>query len=782
MNIKNVLQNLDKLFSENKIDMVENFLSSSLEQAIKENDTSSVITILNELIGFYRDIGKYDMAILYSKKVIILMKNIGLEDTIHYATTLLNVANAYRASGLFEQSLEYYQQTESIYAKLLDKKDFLYASFYNNLSLLYQEMKDYDLSCICLKKALYIAKGYPDAKIEVATTYTNLASSLVKLNKQNEAKSALDKALEIFESFENKDYHYSATLSTMGDLYVLNGDFEKAILYYEKSLTELYTHTGVTPSYMRVMSNMQSCYRKLGKENKIKGLNLSKSFYEKYGKPMIEKLFPNYVDKIAVGLVGEGSECFGFDDEYSTDHDFGIGFYLWVSQETYNEIGEKLQKAYDELPKIYKGFVNNPTKQAKKRKGVRVIEDFYNDIIGTIPKTDKQWFEISEPFLATATNGEVFVDKEGIFTNIRNSIAYYPKEIYMVKLSQELVNASQTGQYNYARMMGRGDYSTARIILNRFIQYTMDILYMLNKKYIPYYKWQYKGLKNLTILKPVVNKLEYLINLECQKEKWIGLENLNSFGRININDNAVKTIEEIAELIVEELNNQGLTNINDKYLELQGESIMNKYTTSENKKNLIKSLIALEWEQFDKVENIGGRADCQNDFETFSIMRKSQYLTWSEDMIESYINDFNNAISVGRNLISEKYARMMESTSPQEYEKIKAKLPIIEDKTKAIISQIIEIQVVMMENLAEKYPKLASNARSIHSSEDSMFNTSYETYLKGELSTYSPDTLVLYARFIADIANSGKNLAELTMLNTVKLYGYSSLDDAEQKI
>ncbi len=776
MDIKDTLKKLDILFSENKIDMVEGFLSKSLEQAIKEDDTSSVITIVNELIGFYRDTGKYDMAVLYSQKIINLMKNIGLENTIHYATTLLNVANAYRASGILEQSLEYYKQTETIYKNLLDKNDFLFASFYNNKSLLYQELGDYEQSCVCLRKALEIAETYPDAIIEVATTYTNLASSLIKLNKSQEAKNCLDKSIKIFESFENKDYHYSAALSAMGDFYFLKGEYENAILYYEKSLTELYNHTGLTHSYMRVMSNMQLCYKKLNRESEIKGLNLSKSFYLEYGKPMIESKFPEYVNKIAVGLVGEGSECFGFDDLYSSDHDFGVGFCLWVSKETYNHIGTALQNEYDNLPKIYKGFINNSSKNINSRKGVIVIDDFYNRILGEIPKTFEQWLYIDEWKLATATNGEIFFDNEGIFTKIRNSILYYPKEIYIIRLSQELVKMAQSGQYNYSRMMGRCDYFTAKIALNKFIEHTINVIYLLNKKYAPYYKWQREGIKKLTILTDIVEKLEYLLNAESQKENWIGVENLSSFGKINKKDNIVKTIEEIANSIVKELNLQKLSFINDNYLERQGEYVLNL------KENLVDELVKIEWEQFDKVKNIGGRADCQDDWETFSIMRKSQYMIWNVDMLQSYIDDFKNAISMGRNLISEKYARMMKSTSPEEYEKLKDNLVYISDETNLIIEKIVDIQVTMMENFAEKYPKLALNARSIHSSEDTIFNTSYETYLKGELSTYSPETLALYGQFVVNLVKENKNIAELIIKNTVKMYGYDSLDDAEEKI
>ena len=65
-----------------------------------------------------------------------------------------------------------------------------------------------------------------------------------------------------------------------------------------------------------------------------------------------------------------------------------------------------------------------------------------------------------------------------------------------------------------------------------------------------------------------------------------------------------------------------------------------------------------------QVKNLGGRADCQDDWFTFSIMRISQYLTWNKTMLLQYSYDFARELERGHNLIEEKYGRMMESTAP----------------------------------------------------------------------------------------------------------------------
>ena len=77
---------------------------------------------------------------------------------------------------------------------------------------------------------------------------------------------------------------------------------------------------------------------------------------------------------------------------------------------------------------------------------------------------------------------------------------------------------------------------------------------------------------------------------------------------------------------------------------------------------------------------------------------------------------------------------------------------------------------------------MAGNARAIHTYEDTAFSTSYETYLRGELGTYSDELLSLYGRFIVDLSADNKNLAYMTMDYTAKLYGYQNVEDAERRL
>ena len=519
--VEEILNGLDSLFEHQKMEEVESYLQQALQEAMDEKEDSIVITIVNELIGFYRDISIYEKSIYYCEQILPFMEMRGLKDSIHYATTCLNVANAYRAAGLWEQSLEHYYKVKMVYDKMLTPTDSLYASYYNNLSLLHQEMGNFEEAVKCLKTALVIIEAYGDI-IKVAITCSNLAASLLRIDKQEEAEGYLNRALQIFIEDGERDFHYGAALSVMGELQFRKGCFIESQHYYERALTELDKHVGKTEYYYRTLDNLEQVKNMIVnsasdsaievddslKDNiSCKNYNdnslskqLFEEYYYEYGAPMIQEKFPEFVNKIAIGKAGEGSECFGFDDEYSKDHDFGPGFSMWVTKETYEQIGEQLQEEYNKLPTTYRGIIRKDMDTGKGRVGVCIIEDFYNRILcmGKAPETIQEWSMIEESSLATATNGWVLKDEEGIFTSIREKLLqYYPEELWKSKIAQCMYHISQYGQYNYGRMAKREDVVTAEQCRSVFVKNVIQLIYLLNRTYAPYYKWMYKGLEKI---------------------------------------------------------------------------------------------------------------------------------------------------------------------------------------------------------------------------------------------------------------------------------------------
>ena len=775
MDIHSILTTYDAMFGKYALSDIEAYLYDNIEQAKEQSEIGVLFTLLNEMIGFCRDTTQKDKALKYCTELLQLLDAMKLKGSIEYATALLNIANAYRAFGLLEESLELFGRVEQIYKKKLDAKDFGYANLYNNWGLAYQEIEDYEKAKEVLLKALAVVDSYEEAIIPQATTRTNLATTLLQLGTEEDYKEAIEylqHALCIHEENGGQDFHYGATLVALGDAYCFQKDFSKATKAYEAGLGEIEKHIGKNANYTRVLEKYNYAKSQYSQGNKCRSnMERSREFYETVGKEMIHTHFSEWENRIAVGLVGEGSDCYGFDDEISTDHDYAVGFCMWLTDADYEKIGSALQEEYDKLAEN--------KNRLRYRRGVFRINDFYNQLLESAVDFEKEFSldyqKVEEFQLAAATNGMVFRDDMGFFSDIRERLlTYYPEHIWRGKLAQGIHEFSQYAQSNYARMMARGDELTAKICVSKAIESTMDLIYLLNRIYAPYYKWKKKGMENFPLSKKILPLLEKLAQLPSQSQAWKDVVYCAS--QINVKDKCVDLFEQIAKELLEELKMQGLVSGEDVFLE----SYIKRILEGKNM-DVIEKIVALEWKQFDRVKNEGGRADCQDDFETFSIMRKSQYLTWTEDLLQSFYQDLVDAEQKGWNLIMEKYARMMKSTNPEKYLALEKDLPVITEERNAIQEEIIKIQVAWMEEFAEEYPNMAGNARSIRTSEDTAFNTSYETYLRGEMSTYSESTFILYSGFIVALLKKSRNLAMETMENTAKLYGYDSLEDAERR-
>lgn len=195
---------------------------------------------------------------------------------------------------------------------------------------------------------------------------------------------------------------------------------------------------------------------------------------------------------------------------------------------------------------------------------------------------------------------------------------------------------------------------------------------------------------------------------------------------------------------------------------------------------LRERVVRHEWEQFQRTDNEGGRAACQGNWPMFHEMRLSQFLTWGEPLLASYETDLTEADRVGRNLVTEKYARMMASTAPAEYHRsIEPYIPRLSDERIARQERVIATQVAWAAAFHTRWPKLGAAMRVLTTAEDTPQVTSFETYLRGELGTYSDRTLALYEQMVGALQSAGRNLTEETVRNTVQIAGFKDLDEAE---
>lgn len=250
----------------------------------------------------------------------------------------------------------------------------------------------------------------------------------------------------------------------------------------------------------------------------MQGLEKARALYEQQGRDMLHCQFPAWEARIAVGLAGHGSECFGFDDELSEDHDFEPGFCLWVDDETDRAIGVALSRAYRQLTGA--GAAQHSALGEKSR-GVRRISDFYRRYTGCAgaPDSWQAWLYLPSHALAEATNGQVWRDDSDGFSRIRREILTgMPEDVRKKRLAAKLMTMAQAGQYNYTRCIKHGEKGGAMLAMAEFVNAACAAIYLLNRRYMPYYKWQLRAMDGLEKLSDMKDALEFLLTGENDRE------------------------------------------------------------------------------------------------------------------------------------------------------------------------------------------------------------------------------------------------------------------------
>jgi len=267
---------------------------------------------------------------------------------------------------------------------------------------------------------------------------------------------------------------------------------------------------------------------------------------------MIGERFGSFVDRIAVGLVGPGSECLGFDDELSRDHDWGPAFSMWLTDEDLDEIGGELQRAYVQLPATFLGYGPRLASPGEEwRVGTSTTSAFFARFTGLahVPTATSEWLRIPEHSLATCTNGKVFHDPLGEFTRWRGALlAYYPEDVRLSKIASVCITIAQTGQYNYTRSIRRQEAFSAQHSMIRFCSDAMLLVFLLNRRYAPFYKWLHRAVGELPVLGRAV-----------QAHVAVLLDDRSA-------DTRAAMMEEIAALLVTEIRRQGLSDSTSDFL------------------------------------------------------------------------------------------------------------------------------------------------------------------------------------------------------------------------
>lgn len=283
----------------------------------------------------------------------------------------------------------------------------------------------------------------------------------------------------------------------------------------------------------------------------MNGIELSKNYFYNVAYPIIKKECPEILDVSAVGLVGEGSECFFLDDDISKDHDFGPGFCIWMKDKYKKLYEKKVETVLSKLPKEYKGYIRNNSYGPDKRIGLFSIEDFYQKYTSfrKFPIKDLDFLKIPESFLATVTNGEVFFDNCKLFTNYRKYLlGFYPEDVFKKKLAAYLFQMAQAGQYNLKRSLKRKDVSAVFFSKSKFLEALFGSIFLFAGTYMPYYKLAYRKLEQIDY---------YPKNF---------LDDIKAFQISNVEYELLHLSEKLSLYVRDILKFRNITNTNDDFL------------------------------------------------------------------------------------------------------------------------------------------------------------------------------------------------------------------------
>ena len=177
---------------------------------------------------------------------------------------------------------------------------------------------------------------------------------------------------------------------------------------------------------------------------------------------------------------------------------------------------------------------------------------------------------------------------------------------------------------------------------------------------------------------------------------------------------------------------------------------------------LLERVLDLEWEMFVRVKSARPAA-CQSAPGKFRAVRGSVFTMWTAEMLDAYLLQLRQARTQGRNLMTEKYARM-DNLIP----------PLTDDP---LIDDIVDINVYWQFELQKMYPALCR--RCCRDVNDSADGSNFSVYFRGELETYGERTLVLYYQNVLSAYEQNRNLTAEALLGLVQRSGYRDLEHAE---
>ncbi len=160
MESQEFFEKLDQFFAENQIAEAGTYLEECLDCARKEGDLSLEISVLNEMMGYYRSTDQEQKGLQSVTDALLLIQKNGLEYHPAAATMWINMG------------------TTLCHFERVDEAE------------------------TCYQNAMQFLKEQPSGALTMAGLYNNTAAVFVKTGRFDEARAGYDKALDLLKSAE----------------------------------------------------------------------------------------------------------------------------------------------------------------------------------------------------------------------------------------------------------------------------------------------------------------------------------------------------------------------------------------------------------------------------------------------------------------------------------------------------------------------------------------------------------------------------------------------------
>ncbi|MBS4913025.1 MAG: DUF4037 domain-containing protein [Veillonella sp.] len=559
-------------------DEAEKEFTTALDIAKQLNIRNIVyVSLCNNLGNLYLQRKDYDKAYKNQKEALSLLRT-QENSRVKLAISCSNFAETCRLMGKTDEYESLMNEATELLSNAVGENHPLYATVVNNIATMLYNQGNYQKACSLMEEALPImertygthSKGYRLLTQNLNIVKEKLGQPGQSVSSSNNNTSKYGNSVENVGSNNKTVTHTGSNSIDIHDVHSYGAaDSLEAMLeqasaalmgaqstssYDDSQMTQSNSSSSAGQSQYTSNSMVHTGSTVTGTLDEAflsksfwpgSGLELSHSLLKQEVYPILKQQFPELLGRMAAGLVGKGSECLGYDDEFSKDHDFEAKVLLFLNTPDYLAQHTELERALQTVSKGHAYVI--PT------------QDFYQKYTKTSqgPKSLSEWRAIPEDFLATATTGEIYFDNLGEFTHIREQLLkYYPEDLWKKYLAFECIKLAQSGQYNFPRCLKRNELVAASLALHEAMNHAMAIVFILNKTYMPFYKWRHRKLQSLPILGAEIGQIiESMV-----KTATVDEENTNR-------------IERVCEYIIDRLHEVGLTKTKETFLLAHGYEI-----------------------------------------------------------------------------------------------------------------------------------------------------------------------------------------------------------------